>query len=187
MSTGSWPTGTPGRSVREAVREAATVGRRQDGGRQAARQAVGQAARQAVGTAVAGRVHMHGPGYPRYWLGIWVMPGARRVGVGSALLDVLSDAARAAGKTGFATMLSEEHAEGHRFLGARGFVEFDRMRQVRLDLRGIEAPPAVAPPGIAIVTLAERPDLVAAVHGVAVATFPTIPTGAEPLEAGTLR
>ena len=141
---------------------------------------------EAVGTALAGRAHMHGPGYPRYWFGIWVVPEARRAGIGSALLDVLSEAARAAGKTGFRTMLSEVHAEGHRFLAARGFVEVDRMRQVRLDLRGLEVPPVVPPPGIALVTLAERPGLVPAVHGVAMETFPTIPTSGEPMDAGSL-
>jgi GNAT superfamily N-acetyltransferase len=141
---------------------------------------------QTVGTASASRIHMHGPGYPRYWLGIWVMPGARRAGIGSALLAVLSDAARAAGKTGFETMLSEVHAEGHRFLAARGFVETDRMRQVRLDLLGLEGPPVVPPPGIALVTLVDRPDLVPAVYSVAAETFPTMPTSGEPMDAGTL-
>jgi len=141
---------------------------------------------ETVGAAVTGRIHMHGPGYRRYWLGLWVMPAARRAGVGSALLAVLSDAARAAGKTGFQTMLSELHAEGIHFLVERGFVEIDRMRQVRLDLRGLEAPPVVSPPGIALVTLAERPGLVPAVHGVAVETFPGMPTGGEPMDAGTL-
>lgn len=139
-----------------------------------------------VGTASTGRVHMHGPGYRRYWLGIWVLPEARRAGIGSRLLAMLSDAARAAGKAGFQTMLSEVHREGHRFLAARGFMEIDRMRQVRLDLRGREASPAVPPPEIAVVTLAQRPDLVPAVHDVAVETFPDMPTGGEPMDAGTL-
>ena len=139
-----------------------------------------------VGTAVAGRVHMHGPGFERYWFGVWVLPEARRAGIGSALLAALSDAARAAGKTGLMTMLSEVHTEGLRFLGARGFVETDRMRQVRLDLRGLEAAPAVPPQGITLVTLDERPDLVSEVHDVGVETFPTIPTGSGTMDAGTL-
>ena len=142
--------------------------------------------REAVGAAMAGRALMHGPAHPRYWFGLWVTQQARRVGVGSALLATLSDAARAAGKTGLQTMLSEAHPEGLQFLEARGFVEVDRMRQVSLDLRGLAAPSLVPPPGITIVTLAGRPDLVPAVHEVAVETFPTIPTGAEPMDAGTL-
>ena len=141
---------------------------------------------EAVGAAVAGRIHMHGPGFPRYWLGLWVIPEARRAGTGSALLAVLSDATRAAGKTGFQTMLSEAHPEGLSFLAARGFVEIERMRQVSLDLRGLAAPAVAPPPGIALVTLAERPDLVAAVHEVAVETFPDMPVGGEPMDAGTL-
>ena len=141
---------------------------------------------EAIGAAATGRVHMHGPGYRRYWLGLWVVPEARRSGIGSALLAVVSDAARAAGKTGFQTMLSEVHEEGHRFLAGRGFIEIERMRQVGLDLRGLEPPPVVLPPGIALVTLAERPGLVPAVHSVAAETFPGMTTGDEPMDAGTL-
>ena len=41
-----------------------------------------------------------------------------------------------------------------------------------------------APAGIRLVTLAERPDLVPAVHGVAVEAFPDIRSGGKPIEAG---
>ncbi len=141
---------------------------------------------ESVGAAATGRSQMHGAGFPRYWLGIWVMPATRRAGVGSALLAILSDAARAGGKTGFQTMVSEEQADGLRFLAARGFVETTRMRLVRLDVRGMGAPSVEPPPGIALVTLAERPDLVPSVHVVATEALPTIPTGGEPMDAGPL-
>ncbi len=41
----------------------------------------------AVGTATTGRIWMYGPEFERYWLGIWVLPHARGLGLGSALYD----------------------------------------------------------------------------------------------------
>jgi GNAT superfamily N-acetyltransferase len=139
-----------------------------------------------VGAASTGRIYMHGPEFERWWLGLWVVPGARRRGLGGALLGAASDAARAAGKTGFQTELSERHADGLRFLAARGFVETDRTKAVRLELTGL-APPALDPPrSITLTTLAERPELLAGVHRVAVEAFPDVPTGGEPMYVGTL-
>ena len=84
------------------------------------------AAGQPIGTASAGRIYMHGPTFERWWLGVWVPVEARQHGIGDALYRAASDAARAAGKTGFQTEVSEAHADGMRFLTARGFVEIDR-------------------------------------------------------------
>jgi GNAT superfamily N-acetyltransferase len=136
-----------------------------------------------VGTTSTGRIWMHEAGFERYWLGIWVLPEARRQGVGSALYAAVSDAARAAGKTGFQTELSEEHADGRKFLENRGFVETDRSKMVRLDLAGLATPDAQPPAGIRFVTLAERPDLLPGVHATAVETFPDIPWTDEPISA----
>jgi mycothiol synthase len=139
-----------------------------------------------VGTALTGRIWMHEAAYERYWLGIWVLPDARGRGIGSALYTAISDVARDAGKTGFQTELSEAHASGHLFLAHRGFAESDRMKLVRLDLAG-RVPAAPAPPdGIRLVTLADRPDLAASVHRVALETFEDIPTADEPVSVGTL-
>jgi len=74
---------------------------------------------QPVGTASAGRIYMRGPTFERWWLGLWVPVAGRRNGTGDALYRAASDAARAAGKTGFQTELSEAHADGMRFLVAR--------------------------------------------------------------------
>jgi GNAT superfamily N-acetyltransferase len=139
-----------------------------------------------VGTASTGRIWVHAAGFERYWLGIWVLPEARRRGIGSALFAAASDAARAAGKTGFQTELSEEHADGHRFLASRGFVETDRAKMVRLGLAGLAPPDVHAPAGLRIVSLAERPDLVSGVHAVALNAFPDIPSEDEPIEVGPL-
>jgi GNAT superfamily N-acetyltransferase len=139
-----------------------------------------------AGTASAGRIWMHERGFERYWLGIWVAPQAREQGIGSALYDAISAAARAAGKTGFQTELSEAYISGHRFLANRGFVETDRNKMVRLELAGLAAPVVPAVPGIRLVTLAERPDLVTGVHATAIEAFPDIPGEDEPIDAGTL-
>jgi GNAT superfamily N-acetyltransferase len=139
-----------------------------------------------VGAATTGRIWSYAPGFERYWLGIWVLPAARGRGTGSALYGAISDVARAAGKTGFETELSEEHVSGHRFLAARGFVETDRSKMVRLDLAGLPPPEVTPPAGIRLTTLAERPDLVTGVHAVALEAFPDIPSDEEPVDAGTL-
>jgi mycothiol synthase len=136
-----------------------------------------------VGTMSTGRIWMHEAGFERYWLGIWVLPRARNRGIGSTLFAAASDAARAAGKTGFQTELPEDQLEGHRFLAHRGFVETDRTKAVRLELAGLAAPDAQPPAGIRLVTLAERPDLLPGVHATAVETFPDIPWTDEPISA----
>ncbi len=140
----------------------------------------------AIGTAAVGRIWMHGPGYERYWLGIWVLPRARGHGAGTALYAACSDVARSMGKTGFQTELSEAQVEGHRFLAGRGFREVERMKAVRLDLNERAQPAATPPPGIRITTLAADPQLLPGVHRVAVEAFPDVPTGDEPLYAGSL-
>jgi mycothiol synthase len=140
----------------------------------------------AVGCASTGRIWMHERDFERYWLGIWVLPEARRRGIGSALFAAASDAARAGGKTGFQTELSEAYPDGHRFLANRGFVETDRNKMVRLDLAGLAPPDVQAPAGVRIVTLGERPDLVSGVHAVALDAFPDIPSEDEPIAVGSL-
>ncbi len=139
-----------------------------------------------IGTASTGRIWMHERGFERYWLGIWVLPEARGQGIGSRLYATLSDAARAAGKTGLQTELSEAYAEGHRFLARRGFVETDRNKMVALDIRGLAPAPVTAPAGILLTTLDARPDLITGVHQVAIEAFPDIPSADEPLDVGTL-
>ncbi len=146
----------------------------------------GDEAGDAIGTASTGRIWMHARDFERYWLGIWVIPGARRRGIGSALYAAASEAARSAGKTGFQTELSEAYSDGHRFLANRGFIETDRSKMVRLELAGLMPPEVRVPAGIRLVTLAERPDLLRGVHATAVEAFPDIPSEDEPIDVGTL-
>lgn len=139
-----------------------------------------------VGTATTGRIWMHERGYERFWLGIWVLPEVRGLGTGSALYRATSDAARAAGKTGFQTELSEVHADGHRWFARRGFVETDRDKIVRLDLAGLSRPDPALPAGFRLTTLAEQPDLLAGIHEAATEALPDVPTSDEPISVGTL-
>jgi GNAT superfamily N-acetyltransferase len=141
---------------------------------------------RAVGAATAGRITMFESDFDAFWMSIEVLPDARRRGVGSALYAAASDVARAAGKVALHAPASAARPEGIAFLRHRGFTEYDRYKMLALELAGA-TPPAVDPPaGISIVSLADRPDLVPAVHAVAVETFPDIPTGGEPVAAASL-
>jgi GNAT superfamily N-acetyltransferase len=139
-----------------------------------------------VGVASVGQIISYRPEFERWWVTVRVRESYRRQGIGSALLVVGSRAARAVGKTGLQTSLSERHADGHAFLQHRGFVEFDRYRMVDLDLGRLPKPAIDHPAGVEITTLAARPDLVAGVHAVAELAFPDIPHADEPMQAGSL-
>ena len=128
---------------------------------------------------------MYGPEFERYWLGIHVQPEARRRGLGTALWTACSAIARQDGKTGLQCDVSEQRPDGVAFLEHRGFEAIERAKMVQLDLRGLE-PPAIEPPaGIVLTTLAERPDLEAGAHAVAVEAYLDIPSADEPLAAGS--
>jgi GNAT superfamily N-acetyltransferase len=139
-----------------------------------------------VGTASVGRIYMYPPEFPRLWFGVEVDPDHRRQGIGSALLAAASEHARAAGKDGLETQVSEARPEAIEFLRHRGFVEIERAKSVRLDLTGLEPPVVAKPAGIELTTLGERPDLVMGVHEVAQLAFPDIPSADEPISAGDL-
>jgi GNAT superfamily N-acetyltransferase len=139
----------------------------------------------AVGTASVGRIYVHPPEYDGYWVEISVLPELRRCGVGQALLEAVSAVARAASKTALHVPASDGRPEGIDFLTKRGFSELERSKAVRLDLHGHAPPPVAPPPGVRIVTLASRPDLVPALHAVAVEALADIP-GGEPMAAGDL-
>ncbi len=138
-----------------------------------------------VGASTVGRIYMYPPEFDGYWGTVDVLPDARRQGVGSALLAAISEVARDAGKSWLHIPASEERPDGVAFLEHRGFTEFERTKSLRLDLAGLTPPAARAPEGVAITTLAERPDLVPGVHAVAVETFGDIP-GDEPMAPGDL-
>jgi GNAT superfamily N-acetyltransferase len=139
-----------------------------------------------AGAATTGRIWMHGPDFERYWLTMGVAEDARRHGLGDALYRAASEVARRDGKTGFQGDLLESRPDSLAFFEHRGFAVYERMAAVRLRV-DILTPPAVDPPaGIAITSLALRPDALPGVHAVAVAAFPDIPHVGEPIDAGTL-
>ncbi len=139
-----------------------------------------------VAAASVGRIYMYEPTFERYWFGIHVMPDARRQGLGTRLWAACSAVARAAGKTGLQTDVSERQPDGLAFLESRGFEAIERMKMVQLDLRGLEPPAIDAPSGIHLVTLAERPDLEPGVYDVAREAYLDIPSVDEPVVAGPI-
>jgi GNAT superfamily N-acetyltransferase len=141
---------------------------------------------RAVGAAIVGRVYMHPPDYDAYWATIAVLPAKRRLGIGSRLLAATAAVARGAGKRALHLSVTESRPDAVAFLVHRGFVEHARHKMVRLELGGLEPPAVDLPPGLAVTTLAERPDLVEGVHAVAVEAFADIPGGDEPPAAGDL-
>jgi GNAT superfamily N-acetyltransferase len=147
---------------------------------------VAEADGRIVGMASTGRIYMYAPDYAYYWISVTVLAPYRRQGIGSALYAAASDHARAAGKTGLQTSISEVHEDGMAFLLHRGFKEFDRYRMVKLDLDGLERPQVEVPPGIELTTVAARPDLVEGIHAVAEVALPDIPHGDQPIVAGSL-
>ena len=139
-----------------------------------------------VGLATVGRIYMYAPDFDAYWATIQVHADVRCRGIGSGLLERVREHARAAGKGHLHIPTNEARPEGISFLEHRGFTEYERSKSVRLDLAGMDPPPVTVPPGIAITTLAERPDLVPGVHAVALEAFADIPGGDRSMEPGDL-
>jgi GNAT superfamily N-acetyltransferase len=140
----------------------------------------------ALGAATVGRIFVHPSDYPALWASIDVRPGARRQGIGSALLSAVSDRARERGKPELFIAASSARPDGIEFLLHRGFREYERDKTVELHLSGVARPDPDPPAGIVLTSLAERPDLVEGVHAVAVATFGDIPGGEDPISVGEL-
>jgi GNAT superfamily N-acetyltransferase len=139
-----------------------------------------------VGVGTVGRIYMQPPDFDALWATIAVQPDARRRGIGTDLLAAISDRARAAAKGWLHLPASDGHPEGIDFLARRGFTEYERAKLVRLDLVGLAPPPIELPPGIRLTSLAARPDLVPAVHAVALEAIPDIPGGDVPDAVGDL-
>jgi GNAT superfamily N-acetyltransferase len=97
---------------------------------------------------------------PMLWADASVVPAHRSQGIGAALLRRVSDRGRELGKQGLQLEVRSDDPHSIRFVENRGFREIEREEEVVLDLTALAAPPPVdAPPGIEIVSLAERPDL----------------------------
>jgi GNAT superfamily N-acetyltransferase len=138
-----------------------------------------------AGLGVAGIFYSREPEFEGSWTTLQVREPFRRRGIGGALLARVADHAAVLGKGSLHMWTSEARPEVAPWLARRGFAEHERAKYVALSLVGLE-PPAVDPPaGVEITTLAERPDLLRALHAVADATAHDIPGQDEPHTAGT--
>lgn len=145
-----------------------------------------ESAGRPVGAATVGRIYVYPPEFDALWATVDVLVDARRQGVGSALLAAVSARARAAGKVALHVPATEARPDGIAFLTRCGFTEYERAKMVELVLAGRVAPPVDPPAGILVASLAERPDLVAGAHAVAVEAFADIPGDGDPIAAGDL-
>ena len=139
-----------------------------------------------IAVATVGRIWVQAPDYDAYWATVDVVEGSRRRGTGGRLLRTVAEVAAERGKTWLHVPVSDGRPEAVAFLTKRGFAEFQRMQIVRLNLADVSRPEPTLPPGLVMTTLAERPDLVAGVHAVALETFDDIPGGDQPMAAGDL-
>jgi N-acetylglutamate synthase-like GNAT family acetyltransferase len=91
-------------------------------------------------------------------------------GVGTALLQDVSDRLRRLGKEGLQVGARSDDLYSLGYLERRGFVEVDRWSQLFLELDALQPVDQAPPPGIEVVWLADRPDLLEAMFSLAVET-----------------
>lgn len=95
-----------------------------------------------------------------------VLPERRRSGVGTALLAALVEHAKALGAGELWGRIRADDSATLAFAEHRRFREVGRERDVVLDLTKVEPAAPDPPPGITLVSFAERPDLIPAVFAV---------------------
>jgi mycothiol synthase len=113
-----------------------------------------------------------------------VLHDHRRGGAGTALLAAASHWARERRATELVGEVREDDPESLAWADRRGFREIGRNSRLVLELGRIDAPEPDPPPGIQIVTWADRPDLAPGMYEVACEAGPDIP-GNEDDEIGT--
>lgn len=113
-----------------------------------------------------------------YYTMVRVLPAYRSAGVGTSLLAALSDRARSAGRGSLIGRLREDDHQARRFVERRGFQVLSRECPVSLDLSRFNEPPGVLP-GVEIVSLVERPDLIEAAYEVHSTALRDVPVGTE--------
>jgi mycothiol synthase len=107
-----------------------------------------------------------------------VLPEHRDQGVGDAIYRGLSEHARSRGLNSLWGRIRDDDAESRRFAENRGFTEVGRDFEVVLDVATADTS-AEPPPGIELVTLAERPDLTRALYDLDVEVGPDVPSHEE--------
>ena len=103
-----------------------------------------------------------------------VLPEYRRQGVGTAIVLEFSKRARQSGHTSLWGRIREDDTESRRFAERRGFEEVGREYEVVLDLAAVDTSQE-PPPGVEIVSIAERPDLIQAIFEVDLEVSPDMP------------
>lgn len=114
-----------------------------------------------------------------------VLPGQRGRGTGDELRGILERWVAERGVTEFEGPVAEEDEGSIAWAAARGYEEAGRNSRMVLDLTSIDAPAVAPPPGIEIVTWAERPELAEGLWEVAREAAPDIP-GEEDSDVGAL-
>ena len=116
----------------------------------------------------------HGlPNSPRVM--VTVPPGHRGRGAGTALYSAISDWARERGLGTLEAVLADNDPDSLTFAERRGFVRERHEKGVALDLTAIEPPPVEPPPGVEIVTWADRPELARGLFEISLEASPDVP------------
>jgi GNAT superfamily N-acetyltransferase len=112
-----------------------------------------------------------------------VLRTARRRGVGTAFYGVVSEWAASEGANQLEARADETDPDGIEFALHRGFAEVSREIKAILELESIDSPDATPPPGVEIVTWAERPELAGGLYEVYSEATPDIPGEEEEVES----
>jgi GNAT superfamily N-acetyltransferase len=128
---------------------------------------------ESVGAAIA-IVGWHSP--PGVGRGeAYVLPAARGAGVGSELYREVAIWVAARGCIEIESSAREDDPDSLAWMERRGFREVGRNSRLVLDLDGVDEPAVDAPPGIEIVSWAERPGVERGMYEVAMEAYPDIP------------
>ena len=106
---------------------------------------------------------------------VYVLPERRGRGAGQALLDTVDAWCTDRGATALTSWVADDDAGSLAWAERRGFEERWRERFVELDLATYTPRPVNLPPGIEIVTWAERPEVTRGLYEVACEALPDIP------------
>jgi GNAT superfamily N-acetyltransferase len=115
--------------------------------------------------------------------GVAVLPGHRGGRHGDRLLAAIESWAKERGSTHLEGGIAEDDDTTIAWAAARGFEEVGRNSRLVLDLTAIEPPAVEPPPGIEIVSWAERPELAHGLWEVAREAGPDVP-GEEDTDVG---
>jgi GNAT superfamily N-acetyltransferase len=106
---------------------------------------------------------------------VTVPPRHRGRGAGTALYSALSDWARERGLETLEAVLADNDPDSLAFAERRGFVKERHERGVALDVTAVEPPPVAPPPGVEIITWADRPELARGLFEVSLDASPDVP------------